>query len=393
MIGESEVNDLDVLNSFFADVVGAEQVTALLLEHYHDVFRLKVPVDDFQRVQIAHGLDDFTDDEGRHEFRKSFPFADVLVKILAIYVFSDDVDVFFTSDGVVIAYNLRVLQQLHYFGFVLKDHDGLRIQFLSRNVLEGVALASKLVRTSVDDGKLASTYHFVDVIEVVERVPLKDLKDLKDRVHFCLGLKIYDNAWVIFVSVVQLNSEAILVSQLAHVEAVEANHLAGGPPGLVAVRNDEYVSNHHSIDGLDLFALCHLSPERPIYLTQKDRLSVVVAPYTFVKVGVVALKQFGVGSYPGIELFVREASINLGVHASLDIDVVVLVDILRKLLEQRNHIAVVDLVCELVHFELQNSTWVLVLVELRVVSPERCHRFLLGRQLLVVHLDHCFLLR
>lgn len=72
-------------------------------------------------------------------------------------------------------------------------------------------------------------------------------------------------------------------------------------------------------------------------------------------------------------------------HASLDVDVVATVGALGELLNQRDHVAVVHLVGQVVHSQLQDGTWVAVLRERGVVLAEAALLRLL--RLFVVQLD------
>ncbi len=74
-----------------------------------------------------------------------------------------------------------------------------------------------------------------------------------------------------------------------------------------------------------------------------------------------------------------------GVHAGLDVDVVAAVGALGKLLHQRDHVAVVDLVGQVVHCQLQDRPWVTILRKGRVMLAEAAllHLF----RLFVVELD------
>jgi hypothetical protein len=79
-----------------------------------------------------------------------------------------------------------------------------------------------------------------------------------------------------------------------------------------------------------------------------------------------------------------------GVQAGLGVDLVVLVDLARELLHERDHVAVVDLVGEVVEAQLQDGAGVAVLGELGVVLAEA--GLVLRLRFLVVELDDCFLL-
>lgn len=73
-------------------------------------------------------------------------------------------------------------------------------------------------------------------------------------------------------------------------------------------------------------------------------------------------------------------------HASLDIYVVAAVGAFGKLFYQSDHVAVVHLVSQVVHRQLQDGTRVAILREGGVVLAEATLLCLLG--LLVVQLDH-----
>jgi hypothetical protein len=74
-----------------------------------------------------------------------------------------------------------------------------------------------------------------------------------------------------------------------------------------------------------------------------------------------------------------------GVHAGLDVEVVAAVGALGELLHQGDHVAVVHLVRQVVHRQLQDRPRVAVLRKSRVVLAETALLHLLG--LLVVQLD------
>lgn len=109
---------------------------------------------------------------------------------------------------------------------------------------------------------------------------------------------------------VEFDAEAMLIPEFGHVEAIETDDFGGHFPRLEAICNDEYISNHHAINLFDFLVVIHHSTEGFLYLTQKNGLSIVVAPNTGMKVGVVALEEFRVGSYPSVELFVSESEID-----------------------------------------------------------------------------------
>jgi hypothetical protein len=71
----------------------------------------------------------------------------------------------------------------------------------------------------------------------------------------------------------------------------------------------------------------------------------------------------------------------------LQVYLVILVYVFSEFLDEGYHVAVIDLVGEIVHLQLQDCTWVLVLAELCVVTPEDGLVLSRGLNLLIVQLD------
>ena len=68
-------------------------------------------------------------------------------------------------------------------------------------------------------------------------------------------------------------------------------------------------------------------------------------------------------------------------------NLVLLENIGSKLLHQCPHVAVVDFICEVVHFELQDRPWVFVLTETSIFPAESGLVFLRNVGLFKVELD------
>jgi hypothetical protein len=257
VVGESEVDDLDVLDGFVVydplgggEGGGGEQL-ALGPEHHHDVLGLEVAVDDLQRVQVKRGLNHLADDEGRNVLREAFPALDVLVKVVAVDILSDDVDVRLAADGLLVLDDLRVGDDLHDFALVVEGGDGLRGQLLSADVLQRERPPRLLRSAPVDDRELASPDHLVRTVEVVQRVALVESEALQVAVGLRLGLEVEDELGVVLVPVADLDAATVAVPHLLHLQPLQAHHPHWVPPLLVGVGQDQHVLHQHAVDGSD----------------------------------------------------------------------------------------------------------------------------------------------
>lgn len=168
MIGQPEIDDLDILNAVLVTagiaVLHGRDGGSCRLEHDHDVLGLQIPVNDLQGVEVLRGLDDLADDEGADVLREPLAFADVLVQVIAVDVLCDDVDVRLAADRLLVLHDLRVRDYLHDLALVVYARDRLRSQLLSGDVLQRETPAGLLLCAPVHDRELTYPDYLVRVV-------------------------------------------------------------------------------------------------------------------------------------------------------------------------------------------------------------------------------------
>lgn len=98
---------------------------ALGSEHDHNILRLKVPMNNLQRMQIDSRLNDLPNNERRDVLRQSLPPLHVLIQIITVDILRNDVDMSLAADSLLVFDDLRVRDNLHDFTLIIKGSDGL----------------------------------------------------------------------------------------------------------------------------------------------------------------------------------------------------------------------------------------------------------------------------
>lgn len=132
MVGQSKVNNFNIFNAFLISecIKRGRRGHSLFFEHNHNIFWFQIPMNNFQPMQINGSLYNFPNNKCTNILRQSLPLPDILIKILPIYILSNNIDMRFTSNSIFIFYNLRMRYYLHYFTLVIKSSNSLGCQLL-----------------------------------------------------------------------------------------------------------------------------------------------------------------------------------------------------------------------------------------------------------------------
>ena len=103
----------------------------------------------------------------------------------------------------------------------------------------------------------------MDIVKVIQSVTFEQPEQLQNGLLLFFVLEIQHKTGVVFISVFEGNSIAILVSHLVHTQPVKTYHLGRIPPGISVLSNDEDISNQHRIYIFQLARKKHFGLECP----------------------------------------------------------------------------------------------------------------------------------
>lgn len=89
-------------------------------------------------MEIDSCFDYLSDNESRDILRKSFSLLHMLIKIVAINILGDDVDVSFTPDSLLILNYLWMRNYLHDFALIVEGSYGNTGKLFSAYVLQSI---------------------------------------------------------------------------------------------------------------------------------------------------------------------------------------------------------------------------------------------------------------
>lgn len=110
-------------------------ISSLLFKNDHDIFWLKISVDDVKLMEEYYCFHDVSDNESTLELIKELSFTNVLEKIFSVNVLCYNVFMAFCVQGVDVLYNLIMIDNLHYFRLVTNGLPGLIVQLRQVNNL------------------------------------------------------------------------------------------------------------------------------------------------------------------------------------------------------------------------------------------------------------------
>lgn len=185
-----------------------------------------------------------------------------------------------------------------------------------------------------------------------------------------LGLP--EDQGAVFVEVRPVRDLDTVIAGILDTKALQTDYFDRLEFGLTALAEDDDIFNLEPVHIHLVFPELYFAHEFQFdWCLHVAGLAVLHRPYFSVEGRVVALEEFLVRLDPVAEVLVAEA----GLAAALDVNVVVIVDLEGEIFDQRAHIAILDLVLELVLVDLQVGALVVVLQQCLVGEVEGSGRF------------------